>query len=466
MLALLGALALIAVACGDDSGEDDGGSTGVGQQAEEVDSEADEEPTDGESAGDEPDPEPAEEDPVENFDSATGVTADTIRVGITVPDFEALQAAGLPNYQGDAETAFQPFIDRINADGGIAGRMIEPVYVDFNFLDPETQDRACAELTEDHEVFIVLYGLLSSSNLCLTSLHETMVMTGVYQTEADRDASGDTVWLQLEATDEARAEILAGVVAGAGLLEGKTIAAVASGEIGGEQTGNRLKETLNELGYDVTLHVTQGDGTDPTQRDANYALLAQRMSADGVDFLFNLIGGGTSTEDFAAAGFRPERTAYTVFNIDTEASSDKTLLEGGITVGDRNDAAVWDDPEFRANCIDPILEDFPELTDEFSYLPDSDQQAAGEPLWITPARTACNHTRLLKLIGEIVGPDLNNETFRLALDELGAVELYGYGDATFSSDGKWDGLDEFYLQEYDLETDSLVIVGDPIVVDR
>ena len=44
--------------------------------------------------------------------------------------------------------------------------------------------------------------------------------------------------------------------------------------------------------------------------------------------------------------------------------------------------------------------------------------------------------------------------------------MLGYGQASFTSAGKWDGLDEFYLQEYDVETDSLQIIGDAIVVDR
>ena len=51
-------------------------------------------------------------------------------------------------------------------------------------------------------------------------------------------------------------------------------------------------------------------------------------------------------------------------------------------------------------------------------------------------------------------------------DELGPVDLYGYGQASFRSEDKWDGLDEFHIQEYDFATDAIRIVGDPIVVDR
>jgi hypothetical protein len=79
---------------------------------------------------------------------------------------------------------------------------------------------------------------------------------------------------------------------------------------------------------------------------------------------------------------------------------------------------------------------------------------------------ACDHTRLLQALGEIAGADLTNDSFRAALDELGPFDLKGYGQASFSSETKWDGLDEFYLQVYDYETDSIQFEGDAIIIDR
>ncbi|MDG2029158.1 MAG: ABC transporter substrate-binding protein [Acidimicrobiales bacterium] len=402
----------------------------------------------------------------QNFASFRGVTEDSIKVGVTVPDFDALQAAGLPNYQGDNRIAFQAFFDQINDAGGIHGRMIEPVYADFSFVDAASQDTACSELAEDAEVFIVLFGLLADSNLCFTELNETMVMTFSYQTIAARSRSGDTLWLQEEAADEAEVDILGSAVAGAGHLEGATVGILASAATGGLVVGEALEQTLSRHGHESTIYLAEDTAGDGTARDAMIQRLAQRMAADGVDFLFNLGGGGTWTEDLADAGFHPPRTAYLVLNTDTEAASDKTLLAGGLAVGSVTPDDVWADPEFQEICIAPILAAYPELTEEFSYLPDSDQQATGERNWLTQTRSACNQTRLLTQLGEIAGADLTNDSFRAALDELGPVELLGYGQASFTSAGKWDGLDEFYLQEYDVETDSLQIIGDAIVVDR
>ena len=456
-LVVVVALATLAAACSDDGGTDFADTTETTDTTETATTTA---ADSGESTTTTAPPED------ENFDSFRGVTADTIRIGVTVPDFDALQAAGLPNYQGDNRIAFQAFVDQINADGGIHGRLLEPFYADFDFLDSTTQDRACTELTEDKEVFIVLFGLLADSNLCLTELHETMVMTFSYQTIAARSRSGDTLWLQEEAADEAEAEILGSVIAEEGYLDGATVGILASEATGGVVVGETIQDTLADLGFDSTVYLAADAGGDPNARDADVRRLAQRMSADGVDFLFNLAGGGTWTEDLADAGFRPIRAAYLVLNTDTEAASDKTLLEGALAVGAITPDEAWSDPVFQETCITPILDANPDLVDEFSYLPDSDQQQAGERNWLTQTRSACNQTRLLTALGEIAGPDLTNDTFRAALDELGPFELLGYGSASFTSEGKWDGLDEFYLQQYDVATDTLQRIGEAVVIDR
>ncbi|MEZ5165023.1 MAG: hypothetical protein R2695_00530 [Acidimicrobiales bacterium] len=153
--------------------------------------------------------------------------------------------------------------------------------------------------------------------------------------------------------------------------------------------------------------------------------------------------------------------------MNTESETDKASLDGVLTVGPLSDEAVWADPEFRTNCVDPVIEAHPEMAEELNApLPTADEQAAGTASWLLPIRSACNQTMLLRALGEIAGADLTNDSFLEALDELGTVELYGLGQASFTSAGKWDGLDEFSLQVYDAATGTLQPEGDPIIVDR
>ena len=445
------ALALIATACSDDATDDAAPDTTTTAAP-------DDEPTESTTTT-EAAPEPTEELTA----SFRGVTPETIKVGVTDPDWDALQAVGVPNYQGETEIAFQPFFDIINANGGIYGRLIEPVYVEFDYTSPTTQEEACVKLTEDEEVFIVLYGLLGENNLCLTALHDTMVMTRFFQTPELREASGDTLWLQLNTADDGG--VMIGAVAGSGRLDGKNIAVMTSPATTLESVGDDLAQSLVDRGFQATSVRLPDVGTDALAREGAFATASQSMLANGIDLVFDLTGGANAPEVMAQNGFTPE---WVVSSLEATlaATIDKSTMDGAITVGPIAEPAVFEDPEFWETCMQVVLDAHPELEPEFAYLPTGEQQAAGEPDWLNPIMHACNYTNLLKLIGEIAGADLTNDSFKAALDELGPVELYGLGQGSFDSESKWDGLDEFYLQVYDAATDSINVEGDPIVIER
>jgi len=448
------ALALIAGACSGDDGE-----TSV--QGPVADSTA--EPEDSPEP-DEPEPEPeAPEEPEALPASFRGVTETTVKVGVAVPDFDALQAAGIPNYQGSAEIAFQAFFDKINEEGGIFGRMIDPVYEVFDFVVPETQDAACSRLTEDREVFIVLYGLLGDSNLCLTNLQDTMVMTRSFQTSALRDQA-EVMWLQLNAIDDDRTRVMGQVLAESGRLDGKTVAILVSEAQSDSGEGAVLQEALAEFGIEAKVAVGTAPGGDSIARDADLALIAEGFRVDGVDFVFDLFGGGDTAGVFAGAGFTPQ-FAFKALGASIDGTPERSLLDGALSVSEINEQAIFADADFQTNCMDVVRAANPDLVDEMSFLPTGDQQGAGEPNWVNPVMIACDQTRLLDALGEIAGADLSNDSFQAALDELGPFDLYGYGQASFNSESKWDGLDEFYIQEYDAATDTIEVL-EAVVVDR
>lgn len=415
--------------------------------------------TEGDSAEATPSPAPA---PLTA--SFRGVTETSIKVGVAVPDFDALQAAGISNYQGDHELAYQAFFDKINAEGGIYGRQIEGVYATFNFLLPVSQEEACLKLTEDEEVFIVLYGLLRDANLCFPDLHDTMLMTASWMTSDLQEQAGETLWLQTEAIAESATAIMAQVLTESGRLDGKTIAIVGNTANTPEQL-EALQAVLADLGFDAQTVMLTAPLSDRVATDNEVQILAERFDADGVDFIFDIIGGNGIIQTMAEEGYTPE-WAHTNLAAVVDGTEDRSYVDGTVSVSQIPAQAIFEDADFQERCMSVFREAYPELEPETTYLPNGDQQAAGEPNWVTPVHRACNHTRLLKALGEIAGADLTNDTFRLALDELGPFKLIGQGQATFSSDSKWDGLDEFYLQVYDFETDSILIEDDPIIIDR
>nr|NIR38385.1 hypothetical protein [Actinomycetota bacterium]NIS32978.1 hypothetical protein [Actinomycetota bacterium]NIT96572.1 hypothetical protein [Actinomycetota bacterium]NIU20266.1 hypothetical protein [Actinomycetota bacterium]NIU67917.1 hypothetical protein [Actinomycetota bacterium] len=206
------------------------------------------------------------------------------------------------------------------------------------------------------------------------------------------------------------------------------------------------------------------DGGDALARDNELRLQAEQFEAAGVDLVFDLRGGGDTVGIFAQAGFTP-RFAFKALGAGVDGASDRTLLDGALSVSELNEQAMIADEDFQTNCMDVVRAANPDLVDEMAFLPTGDQQAQGQPNWVNPVMIACDQTRLLDAIGEIAGADLTNDTFLAALDRLGPFDLYGYGLATYASDRKWDGLDEFFIQVYDAVSDSIEVL-EPVVVDR
>ena len=80
---------------------------------------------------------------------APGVTDDSIKVGVTFVDTEALVASGLNYDLGDHEAVYTALFDAINEDVGINGRQIEPVFAPIDPTTPAPAEEKCVQLTED-----------------------------------------------------------------------------------------------------------------------------------------------------------------------------------------------------------------------------------------------------------------------------------------------------------------------------
>lgn len=76
----------------------------------------------------------------------------------------ALGAANLD--PGDYRKVFKAVFDQVNAEGGIAGRKLVPVYAEIDVTSSQTLDQqaqsACAKWTQDNKVFAILLGIQGS----------------------------------------------------------------------------------------------------------------------------------------------------------------------------------------------------------------------------------------------------------------------------------------------------------------
>ncbi len=84
--------------------------------------------------------------------NTTGVTADTIRIGVHAP---VTGAAAIP--QQSFERAVGVYFDHLNRQGGIYGRQVEVIFEDDGF-DPNKARTECKKMAEQDQVFLLIGG--------------------------------------------------------------------------------------------------------------------------------------------------------------------------------------------------------------------------------------------------------------------------------------------------------------------
>jgi hypothetical protein len=103
--------------------------------------------------------------------SDRGVTPDTIKLGIMSTSADAIGDLGA-DYKGKTmEEIAQPFIDEVNAQGGINGRKVVPAYTGFNPASADSMLAACVQQAEDHKVFasLALVGFYGEGEVCMAN---------------------------------------------------------------------------------------------------------------------------------------------------------------------------------------------------------------------------------------------------------------------------------------------------------
>ncbi len=152
LLALLFAFSLVAAACGgSDEAGDDGGDDGATETT--AASSDDDGGDDGDDGGDDGDDGAMPEEIATDY----GVTEDTIRVGLA-PDLSG-RFAGLTTPLTEAQLVFW---EKVNAEGGIAGRMVEPVVID-NAYDVTKTIEIYEDFSQESEDGVVMISQVTGS---------------------------------------------------------------------------------------------------------------------------------------------------------------------------------------------------------------------------------------------------------------------------------------------------------------
>ncbi len=352
---------------------------------------------------------------------APGVTDDTIKVGVTYPDLEGVEATLGINH-GDYEVAYNAVADFLNEQGAFGDRQIEVVFAPVDPRQSDAATAACTRLAQDEEVFVTLGFFQGDEVLCYVDTEEVPVIGGAMN-EARLEAA-TVPWFTLDGTEDLQVDAVEE------LLERDALGN-SVGVIGTTDDIPLWDDKIGPLLDDADLDVAAGPAyIDNSSGDenvvfANADTILDRFEAEGVEQIL-VIGEAAALVVAPRVSARPyapqlvfaDQSSISAFP-QTEGS-DVSSLEGSIAVGTFNDNERFDELEDEATteCVEALNEA------GHTMIP-LDEVPEGELRNAVSGFEACKELYLLAAIVDAAGPDLNFGTFRDAGYGLSGVQIPG-----------------------------------------
>ena len=367
---------------------------------------------------------------VRTDNQSAGVTAHSINVVFPVSNLEAL--ASNFGFAGDVEyseqsKAIKLFVKQINDSGGIHGRKINPIIVNFDPADENEMRALCKDWTEGNaSVFAVLDGVgtwTGDNQLCITQEGHTPLLS--QWTTVTNWAQEGAPYLWWTGPDDA--EILQATVdwgVGSGLLgNGHKVAVIAGNRASDQLALNQyLLPDLARAGVTPIVETIDADPSDTATTASQAPLVIQRLRGDGVtsviplmpfNVFFPVLAAETQQQYFprlllsdyeesiqSALGLIPapyEKALDGQEGVTTETlggvDDDRPQAEGGYDPGVRSCFVVW----HKA----------------YPQIPPGNQNFFIEEQG--PVQAWCQEIRLFAAAATAAGPHLDRSTFDAAM---------------------------------------------------
>lgn len=233
-----------------------------------------------------------------------GLTDTTIKIGFVVLDQMAGGSGFITADQGDAREQVNAMVDAVNADGGIAGREIEPVFQEFDTTTDsvQTESALCTAFTEDDAVFaVVLLGQREpSARQCYKDANTLMLdASGLGLPKSVYDDLAPFFFAVSTTTLDAYAETEVDVLDEAGFFDGAKVGVLIEANDDYRQVyEDVLKPALADVGATdpVTAEIDQ---TTAANAGATVGAAASKFKAEGVTALL-FLGRGDNVGYFTA----------------------------------------------------------------------------------------------------------------------------------------------------------------------
>jgi ABC-type branched-subunit amino acid transport system substrate-binding protein len=385
-----------------------------------------------------------------------GVTADSVKLGIALVDFECIKQY-TDQIRVGQPAVYEAFIKDINDKGGVAGRKIVPVIKEYCPLTNEQILTYCTAFTQDDNVFAVLGTFIDFSGdaqTCIAKQQKRLLVTfDLTQAIMDRSPAGYIV--TPGTIPERGVNILLDLADKEGTLDGKKVAVLGDTNVKSiinDSIEPGLKELGVETGSTAVLAISGGDTTQP---QAQLDSFIEKWKTEGVNAIF-MSGNYASAKQFVEK--IRQRMPDVLLLADTnntlaQAQQEQTagvspnpyeglITAGGLTPEESDASENW---KF---CADIYTE---QTGKKAPSRQETIKSADGKNIidnW-GAVSDACQLLWFFHDIGDRVGQYLNNNNWVNTVNTFGEITNRTTGPYSSIHEGKYSAEDNWRLQEYD-----------------
>ncbi|MCU1463159.1 MAG: hypothetical protein JWO37_3234 [Acidimicrobiales bacterium] len=389
--------------------------------------------------------------------SFRGVTADSIKIGIVIIDYNTIKDF-VDFTRGDQQKIAQSFVDDINAKGGVLGRKIVPVYKTYKPIGNQDTLAICTSLTQDEKVFAVLGVFIDpsgDSQLCLTRDHQTIHIGHELKQEWIAQAPGGLL-LTPDISAERRAQVVFSLLKQNKTLDGKKVAILADPDTK-TAAETVIKPGLVGLGLQLgsTAVINVGGSTDTSQAQAQIDSFLEKWKGEGVNALF-MAGLNVSAKQFVEKIKKKFPAMVLVTDApsgvhsaaqdEVKAKKNPNPYEGIITAEGLTDVEKWQEPVQQACAAVWEAASGTKIVGPADLKPGPDGKRA--EIYIA-VQDFCGELKMFKIIAEKVGPNLTNDTWMSTVNSFGSINGLVTTSIASLKTGKYDADDAFRLEAFD-----------------
>ena len=182
------------------------------------------------------------------------------------------------------------YVNYINSNGGLDGRMIDPIIEQFNPLDERDMEEKCRKWTEDDKVFAVVDSQAwhSSHQLCITADHGTPLVTNLGLSAKWPQDGAPFLWYTGPTTEETVDDWVLWMVESGQITKDNKLGVVTGVKEEEKLGAAEIKRALDKAGIDVSkvdFAEIPGYTADIGLAQPAIAATVSRMSGEHVDRL-------------------------------------------------------------------------------------------------------------------------------------------------------------------------------------